>query len=169
MSRGQSVSSDCVSDPQCVIASSPLSACFRLKNLIPVKFSFHTSSGPSQSIDSTPPQGGEPKVKKEEQQDPICPSCKKDLSNNVLMFGTHPSICFVSPWLTVFLRSVMKPCAHVTCKTCTDSLVRPAKQCVVCDVKLGDRDIIEVKREGEKISNILLCASDGPHSFAITL
>jgi hypothetical protein len=44
---------------------------------------------------------------------------------------------------------VMKPCAHVTCKTCTDSLVRPAKQCVVCDKQLKEKDIIELKREGE--------------------
>ena len=44
----------------------------------------------------------------------------------------------------------MKPCAHVTCKTCTDTLVRPAKQCVVCDTTLGDKDIIELKREGDQ-------------------
>jgi len=42
----------------------------------------------------------------------------------------------------------MKPCAHVTCKTCTDSLVRPAKQCIVCDKQLNEKDIIELKREG---------------------
>jgi nitric oxide synthase-interacting protein len=28
---------------------------------------------------------------------------------------------------------VMKPCSHVVCKTCMDSLVRPAEQCIVCD------------------------------------
>jgi hypothetical protein len=44
---------------------------------------------------------------------------------------------------------VMKPCAHVTCKTCTDSLVRPAKQCIVCDKQLKEKDIVEIKREGE--------------------
>lgn len=42
----------------------------------------------------------------------------------------------------------MKPCGHVTCKTCCDSLVRPAKQCVVCDVQV-DNEIIELKREGK--------------------
>lgn len=47
------------------------------------------------------------------------------------------------------LAAVMKPCAHVTCKTCTDSLVRPAKQCVVCDKLLKEKDIVELKREGE--------------------
>lgn len=48
---------------------------------------------------------------------------------------------------------VAKPCAHVTCKTCTDTLVRPAKQCVVCDTPLKvdatKGDIIELRREGE--------------------
>ena len=42
----------------------------------------------------------------------------------------------------------MKPCGHVTCKTCTDTLVRPSKQCIVCDTQLKDKDIIELKREG---------------------
>ena len=42
----------------------------------------------------------------------------------------------------------MKPCGHVTCKTCTDTLVKPAKQCIVCDVQLGDKDIIDLAREG---------------------
>src|ERR1700722_4570028 len=43
---------------------------------------------------------------------------------------------------------VIKSCAHVTCKTCTESLVRPAKQCVVCDAKLGENDLIQLSREG---------------------
>lgn len=51
----------------------------------------------------------------------------------------------------------MKPCAHVTCKTCTDTLVRPAKQCVVCDTKLGEKDILELKREGTYDSNFHHC------------
>jgi hypothetical protein len=45
----------------------------------------------------------------------------------------------------------MKPCGHVTCKTCTDTLVRPASQCVVCDVQLSKDAIIELCREGELI------------------
>jgi hypothetical protein len=44
--------------------------------------------------------------------------------------------------------SVMKGCSHVTCKTCTDTLVRPGKQCVVCDKLLAEGDILELKREG---------------------
>ncbi|KAJ4477747.1 hypothetical protein C8J55DRAFT_536456 [Lentinula edodes] len=73
-----------------------------MKSLIPVKFTFETSSKPNS---------------KDSDQQAICPSCKKVLSNNTLIF-------------------LSKPCAHVTCKTCTDTLVKPAKQCVVCDTAL---------------------------------
>ncbi|KAG5352456.1 hypothetical protein C0989_002166 [Termitomyces sp. Mn162] len=101
-----------------------------LKHLIPVKFSYHDpNSGPSRSMASTPAESEE-KTRKEDSE-PMCPSCKKHLSNNILMF-------------------VMKPCAHVTCKTCTDSLVRPAKQCIVCDKVLKEKDIVELKREGQE-------------------
>ncbi|KAF9457897.1 hypothetical protein BDZ94DRAFT_1272036 [Collybia nuda] len=96
-----------------------------LKHLIPVKFSYYNNDS-SRSAESTPVEGNG--VRKEEPE-PMCPSCKKRLSNSILMF-------------------VMKPCAHVTCKTCTDSLVRPAKQCVVCDAQLKEKDIVELKREG---------------------
>lgn len=43
----------------------------------------------------------------------------------------------------------MKPCSHVVCKTCVDTLVRPSEQCVVCDHKLGKTDIVNLKREGQ--------------------
>lgn len=64
---------------------------------------------------------------------------------------------------------VMKPCSHVVCRTCTETLVRPETAasksssapkdegasrkeethvCVVCDVRLKKKDIIELKREG---------------------
>ena len=61
-----------------------LNVYYSLKALIPVKFSFHTSLVP-RSSDSTPVEA-ESSKKKEDQQDPVCPSCKKGLSNNVLMF-----------------------------------------------------------------------------------
>ncbi|KAF4608146.1 hypothetical protein EYR40_000490 [Pleurotus pulmonarius] len=96
-----------------------------LKQLVPVKFSYHT---PSSASVASPVGNGELSSQKEE-RDPMCPSCKKGFSNSVLMFLT-------------------KTCSHVTCKTCTDTLVRPAKQCIVCDAQLKDGDIIELKREG---------------------
>ncbi|KAJ3873218.1 hypothetical protein F5051DRAFT_338034 [Lentinula edodes] len=102
-----------------------------MKSLIPVKFTFETSSKPNS---------------KDSDQQAICPSCKKVLSNNTLIFCE-------------LIYSLSKPCAHVTCKTCTDTLVKPAKQCVVCDTTLkvpddskggkeGKSDIIELRREG---------------------
>ena len=59
-------------------------------------------------------------------------------------------------WLYLYVRSntygslppVMKPCGHVVCKTCTESLVKPSKQCIQCDKVLGDKDIILLTREG---------------------
>ncbi|GBE89838.1 hypothetical protein BKA93DRAFT_872904 [Sparassis latifolia] len=102
------------------------------KNLIPVKFSFDTVRGaPSGSQDSTPTteSGTAVLTPREDQRDPICPSCKSALTNHKLMY-------------------LMKPCGHVVDKTCLDTLVRPAKQCILCDAKLGDTDIIEITREG---------------------
>ncbi|VDB96536.1 unnamed protein product [Peniophora sp. CBMAI 1063] len=67
--------------------------------------------------------------KREEDARAICLSCKKELSNNMRLF-------------------LMKPCSHVACKTCTDTLVKQSKQCTVCDKELADKDIVEMKREG---------------------
>lgn len=116
-----------------------------------MKFTFYSSSGPS----DVPEEGEETKAKREE-HDPICPSCKKNLSNSVLMFRTSARTLHRISLLNIVFRLVMKPCAHVTCKTCTDSLVRPAKQCVVCDKQLKDTDIIELKREGARDRNFIL-------------
>lgn len=55
-----------------------------LKNLTPVVFS-KLSSGPSRSTDSTPVEG----AGKEEEEDKVCPSCKKKLSNNTLLFRAY--------------------------------------------------------------------------------
>ncbi|KAN0094601.1 hypothetical protein V8E55_002888 [Tylopilus felleus] len=97
-----------------------------LKLFIPVRFSFPASSS-AQSTNSTP--AANDTKKHEESKNPICPSCKTNLSNNKILF-------------------LMRPCSHVVCKVCTDSFVRPASQCIVCDQKLADLDIVELKREG---------------------
>jgi len=99
-----------------------------LKTLIPVNFSLLPHSSRSQSTDSSPVGDGASKLKDEE-RDAMCPSCKKGLSNSLRIY-------------------VMKGCSHVTCKTCTDTLVRPGNQCVVCDKLLAEGDILELKREG---------------------
>jgi len=79
----------------------------------------------------------------------MCPSCKKALSNSVRIYGTSLSLSAdPARFYTGSPRSVLKACSHVTCKTCTDTLVRPGNQCVVCDKLLGESDILELKREG---------------------
>jgi len=97
-----------------------------LKNLIPVNFAWQPQ--PSRSQSSTAGDEGASKLK-DEDRDAMCPSCKKALSNSMRIY-------------------VMKACSHVTCKTCTDTLVRPANQCVVCDKLLAEGDALELKREG---------------------
>ena len=57
---------------------------FRLKNLIPVDFTWQPRS---QSTNSTPADGG-PSNLKDEERDAMCPSCKKALSNSVRIYGT---------------------------------------------------------------------------------
>ncbi|KAJ7726063.1 hypothetical protein DFH07DRAFT_853318 [Mycena maculata] len=110
---------------------------FALKDLMPVKFSYHTEGKEK--------EGG---AKGKDLGEAVCPSCMKKLSNNVIMF-------------------LMKPCSHVVCRTCTETLIRPppasssssadskpssAKDeehaCVVCDTRLKKKDIVELKREG---------------------
>jgi nitric oxide synthase-interacting protein len=112
-----------------------------LKNLIPVSFSF-----PSSSDSTRHAAGGDdnPKVVKKD-EDPICPCCKKTFSNSLLMFRTSFRLLTCPAFK---FPTVMKPCSHVTCKTCTDTLTRGSNQCIVCDTKLGEKDIIELKREG---------------------
>ena len=65
------------------------------KNLISVKWSFDktTSAIPAKSVESTADgETQEPKSKaaREDEQSPICPSCKKELSNNTLMHRASP-------------------------------------------------------------------------------
>jgi nitric oxide synthase-interacting protein len=44
--------------------------------------------------------------------------------------------------------TVMRSCSHVVCKTCCDTIVKPARQCIVCDKKAKDKDIVELARDG---------------------
>jgi nitric oxide synthase-interacting protein len=155
MSRRKSPTSNCVSGLYTTNLLS-LMTLRRLKHLVPVHFSFHTSSAPARSEDSTPAEGSSI-GKKEDQQGPICPSCKKELNNNVIMHGVYLKASAVIYTYRLSVAAAMKPCAHVICKTCTDSLVRPAKQCVVCDTKLGEKDIFELKREGAHAMSFYYC------------
>ncbi|KAH8829142.1 hypothetical protein DL96DRAFT_1596826 [Flagelloscypha sp. PMI_526] len=86
-----------------------------LKTLYPVKW--------------TPLKKAEPSSATTNEVEPICPACKKALSNNIKLY-------------------LARPCGHVVCKTCHDTLVKPAKRCIECDTALPDKDVIELNREG---------------------
>ncbi|QRW00463.1 Zinc finger, C3HC4 type (RING finger) protein [Ceratobasidium sp. AG-Ba] len=98
-----------------------------LKGLIPVKFTTQPVAAPSSSSSSPTPSADK------EKGEPICPSCKKTVG--------------------LGLMYLMRPCSHVLCKTCTDTLVTPNKQCVVCDTALpNSKDTIQLSREGTGFS-----------------
>lgn len=56
----------------------------------------------------------------------------------------------------------MKPCGHVVCKTCTDKLVKPGKQCIHCDVKLSEKEIIQLTREGPSRCQVMISTALPP-------
>jgi nitric oxide synthase-interacting protein len=130
--------------PTRLIATSPTCPFtpISLKTLTPVTFSF--TSEPSSNGSNHAKQDGAA----------ICPSCKKTLSNSILMFCQFRlphHLWFTIGFLTdvyPFRLIVLTSCSHVVCKTCTDTLVRPASQCVVCDKEAPSRKIVELKREG---------------------
>lgn len=43
---------------------------------------------------------------------------------------------------------VTKSCHNVLCAYCIDTLYTPAKQCPVCDEKVGEDDLITISVEG---------------------
>lgn len=51
---------------------------------------------------------------------------------------------------------VMRPCGHVACKTCTETLVRSSGECVACDQQLKPKDILDLRREGIQILDLVI-------------
>lgn len=107
-----------------------------MKQLIPVSFTLLNASNKQDD----PPESASSK------QQCICPSCKKGLSNTVRIF--RKSFAYAHTY-KANCALVMKPCGHVVYKTCTETLVKPSSQCVVCDSALGAKDIIEMQRDGQ--------------------
>ncbi|KAF7316958.1 RING-type domain-containing protein [Mycena chlorophos] len=62
----------------------------------------------------------------------VCQPCMKKLSNNVVMF-------------------LMKPCSHVVCRTCKETLMTTGDKCacIVCEKPLKQKEILELYREGK--------------------
>lgn len=62
-----------------------------MKSLLPVEFTLHEGPsclGPNISP-STGAKADTPAAAGKEDQKPICPSCRKQLSNNILLFGQN--------------------------------------------------------------------------------
>ncbi|KAM0786411.1 hypothetical protein ACM66B_001876 [Microbotryomycetes sp. NB124-2] len=67
---------------------------------------------------------------KQPSRDIICPCCRKSITLNS------------KPYL-------LRPCGHVLCETCTDTLARPDKACSHCSEKVDSKNgFVSLKREG---------------------
>ncbi|KAF7792935.1 hypothetical protein EIP86_004038 [Pleurotus ostreatoroseus] len=83
------------------------------KHLIPVNFIFDTSSSKtSASAESTPATeaGSEPKRKQDEALSAMCPSCKKTLSNNTLLFCASTGLPEPDSYLPSSSDEALRPC-----------------------------------------------------------
>ncbi|KAJ9110718.1 hypothetical protein QFC22_006696 [Naganishia vaughanmartiniae] len=114
-----------------------------LKNLLPVHFTYPASSK-SDATNST--------------KTPICPSCSREISNStksILLTSKTPASA-EEPAAKKAKKEKGNSkekeeavCGHVVCSTCAETIVRPGKQCVVCEAVIRpDKDMIELGREG---------------------
>ncbi|BEI86433.1 hypothetical protein CcaverHIS002_0607200 [Cutaneotrichosporon cavernicola] len=93
---------------------------------------------------------------------PTCPSCQRDLSNAsgaVLLTSREPASSLAGkeengdgPRKKARREKKEKlasaVCGHVVCKTCADTVVRPAGRCCVCEAKVGTEDMLPLGSEG---------------------
>ncbi|KAI5450358.1 hypothetical protein NCC49_003140 [Naganishia albida] len=112
-----------------------------LKNLLPVHFTYPAAS----KTDTT-------------KSTPICPSCSREISNatkSILLTSKRPANETTEEPPAKKAKSDKKDvkeqvvCGHVVCSTCADTIVKPGKQCPVCEAHIRpDKDMIELGREG---------------------
>lgn len=113
-----------------------------LKNLLPVHFTYPAAS----KTDTT-------------KSTPICPSCSREISNatkSILLTSKRPAQeeATDGPGPSKKAKKDKKDkeelvCGHVVCSTCADTIVKPGKQCPVCEAHVRpDKDMIELGREG---------------------
>lgn len=129
-----------------------------MKDLLPVLLTYPNKQSTQGSSSSTEPTN------------PICPSCSRELTNAttcVLLTSQTPSSSApadVPPPTDGDEQqqpvnkkkkkekkaSTVATCGHVVCGTCADTIVKPGKQCVVCEaVVRPDKDIIQLGKEGK--------------------
>lgn len=119
------------------------------KNLLPVQFTYPAAS----KTDTT-------------KSTPICPSCSREISNatkSILLTSKRPANETTDePAPAKRAKKDKKEkedvvCGHVVCSTCADTIVKPGKQCPVCEAHIRpDKDMIELGREGESYCATLL-------------
>ena len=100
---------------------------------------------------------------------PHCPSCARELSNSVSSFLLSSRSPASSSEGNADDADGERPakkskkdgkkdkkekeapyvCGHVVCKTCVDTIVRPAGRCCVCEAKVDGDGLIPVGKEGE--------------------
>lgn len=118
-----------------------------MKDLLPVKFTY-----PNSSKTDTPSST---------QDKPICPSCSREMTNGtrcVLLISKSPAGA-EPPKKTKKKQNgedgkskEAACCGHVVCGTCADTVVKPGKQCVVCEASIrSDEDMVDLDKEGEQM------------------
>lgn len=94
---------------------------------------------------------------------PHCPSCARELSNSnasYLLSSRSPAGAAESESARPAKKAKKDKkekekdaapyvCGHVVCKTCVDTIVKPAKRCCVCEAGVGEAGMIPVGKEGE--------------------
>ena len=96
---------------------------------------------------------------------PHCPSCARELSNSnasYLLSSRSPAGAAESESARPAKKAKKEKkenqkekdaapyvCGHVVCKTCVDTIVKPAKRCCVCEAGVGEAGMIPVGKEGE--------------------
>lgn len=98
---------------------------------------------------------------------PTCPSCQRDLSNAsgaMLLTSREPASAEEGDGKEDRVngegprkkakkekKDKLPPavCGHVVCKTCADTVVKPAGRCCVCEAKVGAGDMLPLGSEGE--------------------
>jgi nitric oxide synthase-interacting protein len=89
---------------------------------------------------------------------PICPSCSREMTNatrSVLLTSKAPADAEPPSKKKKDGKEKNKEvsvCGHVVCGTCADTVVKPGKQCLVCEATVRpDKDMIDLGKEGLSI------------------
>lgn len=93
---------------------------------------------------------------------PSCPSCTKELSNStnaILLASRKPAVPPATAEGDDEPPAKKKKkgkkdeapyvCGHVVCKNCSDTIVKPAGRCCVCEAEVDDAGRIPLGKEGE--------------------